>query len=184
MTFRPLGLYISPPQLPTPRRTSDLRRLPTLAPFPTFPALGGTTDLLDPANQIDFFSRPVDSSMQPFSTGEPDGEISFTVATAGVRTTPNSCLSAAPITSAFEPLYRLLQQSKPTPFSQPSFTPPTYWLPTFIAVLGTYLKHKRDVKTWEQCKSKPSPDPGLGQRHGQNSRGGTNGTDEIKGLAC
>ena len=75
-------------------------------------------------------------------------------AAAGVRTTSNPSLSTDQIIAAFEQIYRLLQQSDPTPFSQPNFAPPTYQLPTFISVPGSNRKRKRNVKMREQHERK------------------------------
>ena len=55
----------------------------------------------------------------------------------------NPGFSTDQITAACEQIRRLLQQPNPTPSTQPI----TYQMPIFVAVPGSHLKHKRNVKT-------------------------------------
>ena len=84
------------------------------------------------------------STMQQCSSGEPSGETGPNAAVAGPDLESLPGFSPEQVTS----LSRLFSDILSDP------TPPTYHMPIFVAVPGTHLKHKRNVKTRNQYKKK------------------------------
>ena len=89
-------------------------------------------------------------SSQPCSSGDLSGEPGLHAVTAGLN---NAAIHASLPGFSLEQVNSLTKLFLDI-LNDPEPTPPSYQMPIFVAVPGSYLKYKRNVRTRQQYKKK------------------------------